>query len=229
MEFLEIEVLNWKRHQRKDVKKPSWLAVDNRILEDSKLFSLNPSEWKAFIYILCQASQQHTSPVVRLDLSHAERVCEIKKVTLLSALKKLEHANVTRTLRERHANATDTSLHRTGQDKTRQDTESKDSVCTVANIAPLPTASDGLPLILAKEVLGLYDPSFLSREAVKAWAWCNANKSKAPKSLKGWQRFFGGWLERGWERHRKSLPSNQVSTPGIDVSRYKNPEDGGAA
>lgn len=118
MDCIEIEIINWGKHQRKDVKKPSWFALDNRILEDSKLFDLSDSEWKALIYIFSQASQQG-SENVRLNYAHATRVCGISKKTLDSAISRLSDAGVTRTLRERHADVT--PQDRTRQDKTEQD------------------------------------------------------------------------------------------------------------
>lgn len=130
MDSIEIEIINWGKHQRKDVKKPSWFALDNRILEDSKLFGLSDAEWKALLYVFCQASQQHNSNTVRLNFQHAKRICEISEKTLRSMLDKLEHAGVTRTLRERHADVTP-------QDRTGQDTTGQDSCAAVPAIAPV--------------------------------------------------------------------------------------------
>jgi len=117
MEHIEIEIVNWRKHQRKDVKKPSWFAMDNRILEDSKLFDLSDGEWKALLYIFSQASQQR-SEMVRINLGHAKRVCGIPEKVVKSTISRLNHAGVTRTSRGRHADVT--PQDRTGQDKTGQ-------------------------------------------------------------------------------------------------------------
>lgn len=113
MELIQVKIVNWSKHQpRKDIKHPSWFALSNRIFEDSKLFSLSDSEWKAFIYILCQASQQN-SDIVSINLDHAKRVVEISEKSIRSAIEKLTYANVTST----YANVTDalrdTTLHYT--------------------------------------------------------------------------------------------------------------------
>ncbi len=127
MDFIEIEIIKWASHQRKDVKKPSWFAMDNRILEDAKLFDLTDSEWKALLYIFCQASQQR-SETVRINYAHAKRVCALPEKTIDSAISQLCNAGVTRTARARNVDVTDTSRERTadvtpqdrtGQDKTR--------------------------------------------------------------------------------------------------------------
>ena len=218
MDFIEVEVINWAKHQpRKDIKHPTWFALSNRILEDSKLFSLTDSEWKALLYVFCQASQQASSAVVRLDLAHARRVCEIQEKTLRSALDKLAYAGVTRTLRARDAHVTDTLRDTTLQDTTLHNTT--EQVCTaVRERTSMPTSAEDLPGLLAEEVRALYpDPEFIPRESVKAWAWLSNNRQKSPKSVKGMRRFFASWLERGWERHRKSLPSSPAGTSDAEA------------
>lgn len=49
------------------------------------------------------------------------------------------------------------------------------------------------------------DASFVLEEITKAHAWILANPQKAPKVF---GRFFSSWINRAWERHRKTLPSN---------------------
>lgn len=113
MEFVEVEIINWDRHQpRKDIKHPTWFALSNRILEDSKLFQLNSDDWKVLLYVFCQASQQNSSKAL-ISFYHAKRVCEIPEKTMRSALDKLAYAHVTRpyvirtrTLRDTHTHIT---------------------------------------------------------------------------------------------------------------------------
>lgn len=143
MEFIEIEIVNWAKHQRKDVKRPSWFALSNRILEDAKLFDLEDADWKALIYIFCQASQQG-SAAVKIFFSHASRVCGIPKKTMQSAISRLCHADVTRTLRESHADVTPQDK----QDKTEQ---------TGQDIAPAP------PAPVAENPVAVYCESYKAR------------------------------------------------------------------
>lgn len=56
------------------------------------------------------------------------------------------------------------------------------------------------------------DAEFLKREFLKMEMWLEVNSRKTPKSKSGWSRFILGWLERGWEPHRKSLSSTRVGT-----------------
>ncbi len=103
MEYIEIEVINWAKHQpRKDVKRPSWFALSNGILTDPKVFSLDAQEFKALIYFFCLASQSNSARVtVHFDL--ACRILNIPVESVRTAIDKLTDAGVTSTLRPRVA------------------------------------------------------------------------------------------------------------------------------
>ena len=61
--------------------------------------------------------------------------------------------------------------------------------------------------------LKLYDVSWVRNELLKAVAWLEVNPKKKPKMF---GRFMGGWLSRGWEKHRKTLPSNRPPISNAD-------------
>jgi hypothetical protein len=52
------------------------------------------------------------------------------------------------------------------------------------------------------------DQEWVDLEIKKALAWLDANPRKAPK--KNFARFVTSWLSRGWESHRKSIPSRKA-------------------
>ncbi len=94
MEVITITIKNWGKYQpRKDYKKPTWFALNNRILEDSDFFSFEPEEFKVWIYLLCQASQ-HSCGKIRLNLEHAKRICNLSEKIVRSTLAKLLKINV---------------------------------------------------------------------------------------------------------------------------------------
>ena len=144
MELIEVEIVNWEKHQpRKDIKHPTWFALSNRILEDAKLFGLTDAEWKALLYLFCQASQQNKSKAV-LSLAHAQRICEISAITIRTMLDKLTYAGVTstyaiRTDTSRDTTLQDTTIHNTTniteQDTTRQVRTRQARSATTANSA----------------------------------------------------------------------------------------------
>lgn len=52
------------------------------------------------------------------------------------------------------------------------------------------------------------DADWIRQEFLSALSWCEANPKKRPKS--DYAKFLGGWLRRGWESHRKAIPSTQA-------------------
>lgn len=89
MDSITVTVINWgKYNPRKDYKTPFWFALSNRVLEDPDLFELDPIEFKAFIYILCQVSQKKGESA-SIRFTHADRVSNLKPKALKSAIEKL--------------------------------------------------------------------------------------------------------------------------------------------
>lgn len=96
MNTIELEIINWEKYNpRKDIKHPAWFAFNNRMIEDAQFFSFTAEEFKAWIYVLSQASQKNNSNI-SLVTEHAERVCGIKKRVLLATLEKLEQLRCVR-------------------------------------------------------------------------------------------------------------------------------------
>jgi hypothetical protein len=68
-----------------------------------------------------------------------------------------------------------------------------------------------------KSWLKNYDRDFVIGEFSKIESWVLANSKKAPKS--NFARFITGWLSRGWETHRKNLPS--AITQGKETAQQR--------
>lgn len=128
LDLITIKINNWEKHNpRKDVKRPSWFALSNRLIEDADFYTFTGNEFKTWIYILSQASQKQKSEF-NIYPDHADRACCIPKKDLISALEKLQKiqaitVDVTHTLRERDDNVplhNNTIQNRTGQDSTLQ-------------------------------------------------------------------------------------------------------------
>lgn len=106
MDFIEVEIINWSKHQpRKDIKNPTWFAMSNRVLDDPKLFGMCAEQWKVFLYVLCQASQQNRA-TVKINVEHASFISGVKKTVVESTISRLCDVGVTRTLRECNKNVT---------------------------------------------------------------------------------------------------------------------------
>lgn len=65
------------------------------------------------------------------------------------------------------------------------------------------------------------DRPWIKTEMLKAAAWIETNPRKRPKAM---ARFLGNWLANGWERYRKSIPS-QSSAFGAINTKPLNLED----
>jgi len=68
--------------------------------------------------------------------------------------------------------------------------------------------------------LGLYGEEWVNQEIRQAYVWCTANPGRKPKS--NYSRFLNNWLQRGWERHRKTLPSNKIAPSWIDNMKLED-------
>lgn len=88
METLSVTIINWGKHQRQDVKKPSWFALSNNLLDNPDLADFGPLEFHVMVYLFCQASQRN-SGTINLVFAHASRY-GISKDTMEGVLEKLE-------------------------------------------------------------------------------------------------------------------------------------------
>lgn len=73
MSTINIKIMNWRVYNpRKDIKRPHWFALSNSIFESHELSDFTSDEFKAWIYILCQASKANKSNVF-INYAFAER------------------------------------------------------------------------------------------------------------------------------------------------------------
>lgn len=215
-----IEIVNWdKFNPRKDLKATSWLRLQNSLFDDHNFFEWSHSEVLFWIYILSLASKKQKGEI-RFSQSHAERIGRFDRKVIDEAMEKLvelqcitvtlhaRNTDVTRTLRARH-----TTNERTNERNERDETDAATSAPPM--LAPELLTESTQEILertkpeAQKAWLGIYtDHSWIKLELAKAWAWCKSNPSKAPKS--DWTRFVNGWLSRGWDNYRKTLPSTHT-------------------
>jgi hypothetical protein len=63
-----------------------------------------------------------------------------------------------------------------------------------------------------------FPKEYLELELKKARSWLLANEHKAPK--KDYAKFLNNWFNGGWEKYRKTLPSNQTKTSVEDLMNF---------
>lgn len=79
----------------------SWFRLSNRICEDHEFFDFDGAELKAWIYILCLASQKNHD-TVQVFYQHATHVCKLSKTTIDSTIKKLTRNKCIEVLRKKN-------------------------------------------------------------------------------------------------------------------------------
>lgn len=233
-----VTIHNWEKHNpRKDIKRPTWFALDNRMVEHEDLFDLTHGEFKAWIYMLSLASRK-TCETIEIPFSHADRVCKIKPREFRSALQKLANKNmitvhVTRPSHVRDIDVGDPNATYIQTDNTdRQDmtdtTETESSAVEV--IEPLRSELEISDFVRNYSIsehtqgtwLKLYELEYIRREVIKATDWVHLNPRKRPKVGKGAATFMSGWLSRSYEAYRKSIPTNSKTAQDIDWDRVFN-------
>ena len=93
---IEIEIKNWEKYNaRSDVKRSSWFRFEHSLIDDPDFYDFSGDEFKAFIYILSQASRKNSGRI-KLNFEHASRASRVSKPSLLSAIKKLKELQILR-------------------------------------------------------------------------------------------------------------------------------------
>lgn len=64
------------------------------------------------------------------------------------------------------------------------------------------------------------DAEWIKSEILKAIAWLEVNPKRRPKSF---ARFMANWLSSGWEKYRKTIPTNPA--PGIPIRQPKTQDE----
>lgn len=112
-----VKINNWNKHNRSDVKHPTWFACSNEMVEDDDFIGFTGEEFRAWIYLLSKASKKQ-NPNVSVNFDSAFRKANIKETSFRSAIKKLQElqiiaVDVTSTLRERYVDVSlqDSTLH----------------------------------------------------------------------------------------------------------------------
>lgn len=220
--LMEIEILNWANYnKRNDYRRPYWFALSNRLVEDPDFFEFSAEEFKAWIYILSIASQKNSAKI-KINFIHAEKVSNIKKKTILSALNHLEKIKAVQILYETCTDPVQNPNATIQYNTIHNITEHNNTLCTVGSEdPPMPKELDFNILVsdnIKKRWLELYpDQEFIKREMLKAKNWCEINPIKKPRTEKGWSRFLSSWLEKGWVNHIKTKASNKIN----DSESYK--------
>lgn len=91
---IEIQFIHFNElSYRKDVKKPSWFAVDNDILNHPDFFNINGDEMKVYIWLCCVASKVNSAQI-RIDPKVCAHQCLVPYDSVLSTIEKLDRKRI---------------------------------------------------------------------------------------------------------------------------------------
>lgn len=125
MELVTIRFPKWEEwNPRRDIKRPTWFAMSNRITEDDQIQSLTDLEFRAFIHMFCLVSQGGTDSAP-INLQKAERVTGIAKRVFDATIQKLRSFGIC-TLSDADSTENGDIASATLQDKTQQNTTRQD-------------------------------------------------------------------------------------------------------
>jgi hypothetical protein len=221
--ILKIKILSWDEHQsgkRKDVGSPGWFAFKHSFFLHPKIIELSDSEKLTWIWLLCEKSQRRKDDFVTVNIELFHRVTGRDSESFHRDIKKLKQLQLVevRTLRGRYAHV---PLEEKREEERRGEEIRKEESATSgdAPVIAIPEISDSLTLEILGGVkieiqeawLRLYtEPGWVKGEIQQAAVWCKANPGRKPKSDYG--RFLTAWLSRGWEKYRKTLQTNIISS-----------------
>lgn len=217
MDEIEITILKWEKYQkRKDVENPWWFAVSNELWRSAE-FSLFTSDEKVVWYALLALASKQKSSRLKFNPHWFAANCHVNVTAVFTALEKIQQNQWATGFRtDSVQNFPATEQNRTLQNRTikkyRVSSELADASPRIID-APIENLILNLSPEASERIERIYpDKEFVNREVEKMKIWLQANSQKTPKSRAGWTRFVMGWLERGWERHRKNIQSVKVQT-----------------
>ena len=226
---VEITVLKFNEvSRRRELKRPTWFAVENDIFTHPDFFKVTSEELRCWLWMLSVASKLNKE-VVRLDSEVFAHQCKCRENVFFSTIEKLKGKRLTVVASPSHDEIAAENVHYTTlHNNTEQNTTLQNSISTVAKqFAPVAVEKrsseisfqnehdliSSIPEITAMRWSRLYpDKEFLNRELLKAFGYYENNPVKKPKTLRGWIRALSSWFERGWVTYVKTIKPNPGSS-----------------
>lgn len=229
--WIEIEIINWEKYNpRSDRAHHSWFRLENSIATEPKFHGLSAAQKFIAICLLAEASKGEGGKA-RVNLLWLCDQLKVRRLEIDGVVTTLVDNGVMR-CRVVTANTHNFQSSLTTNERTNERTNETNEVSAEAEPVPgsvhalqtdphLGEFLQGIKAKVFEAWEGLYPPDWIREECLKASAWVAANPHRAPKAQKA--RFMTNWLCSGWERHRKTLPSNLAPTP-IQANRSADHE-----
>lgn len=224
---VEIELLHFEKLIRKQTDKDRlyWFAFDHETLQHPDFFDVTGDELKVYCWVCCVATKANQKKI-RLHIEHASRLLALDKNIILSTIEKLNNKrwlsgsepqrSPARAPAEPQQGSYDTIRYDTNTVGTEPENPGSMQAAKKVGIGPIsqvtwPVPAEAILKTVRHEVqrnwISIYPQDWVCGELVKASTWLIENPSRAPK--KNYSRFLSSWLNRGWERHRKTIGANE--------------------
>lgn len=204
---MEISILKWDEYNSKrDLKTPFWFKVNVNIGQSRSLFGLSCSTKWVWVCLLSEAMRQRSGKFI-LNVEWASHFWGLKKSDITEAVNLLNE-NGLLTL---DSHQTPTKLPLDSQpEKSREEEKRVEERAT----------AEFVPKELKDAWIKTYgDEKWIDFEIKKSQSWIVANKSKAPKTQ--FDRFYNGWLSRGWEQRRLNVPAKPLTAPTAGPPEFR--------
>ncbi len=210
---------------RKDIKKCSWLRLENAISTSEAMFGLDAAERYVFIEILCRASEKQNNRV-KINVEYLAQRAGATAAQVCSSLSKLL-TNGTLEVHDQirsdtEGSRSDLALTNERTDERDERTDERDEVYSaptestalIESLKPYDLESKlqlafierKVPTKMQQALLDAYpNPKWVAQQIFKALAWEALNPIKRKKNF---PRFLGNWFSRSWDDHTSRTPSN---------------------
>jgi len=231
-------ILNWEKYNPPSdrAKHPYWFRFHRDSCISAGLSGLNAEQCWVWIQILSEASRKN-SKTIRVKLKRLAQLSQVDEMVALQAIEMLCKNDTIRESGEKTPRIGGVDLpHKQTDIHTYKQTNKQTKKSVAVKITAPPAVKHSLENFVLNltpdarnKIQAIYpDEAFVRREVEKMKVWLGANSQKMPKSRPGWTRFVMGWLERGWERHRKTMPSNSGTFDWNNIFKEDEKSDQGS-
>jgi hypothetical protein len=216
---ITIKIANWDAYNPPSdrARHKYWFRVNQNIAMSQGLSGLSPEQCWVWVQLLAEACRKE-SATITIKPAHIARMCQVTSKTLVAAIEILDKNGTLTVIRQSTVSPLTENVAyntiRTIQNNTIQTQVSTEpnanALRSVATFNHLDGFLSNISTKTIERISSLYpDQEFVSREQIKMQVWLEHNPLRVPKGKRGWARFVIGWLERGWERHRKTIQTNK--------------------
>jgi hypothetical protein len=218
---MEITITKWTEYNpRKDLKSMPWFRVESDIGFSRKLFGI-PAEGRWLWIFLLSSCAREQKESVTLEHDYIEHHTGISYEKIDEYLQHFKNKGLVQVANESDRitdesvpNITEQNEQNEQNEQAKASTEleksnSRGAINELSGDSDIESILNSVSHTAQRTWIKSYGADWVKAETLKAIAWMEVNPQKKPK--KNFGSFLGRWFARGWETHRKTIPSNRQS------------------